>query len=95
MAPIRVARERLHQAARDELNCELGTDAARAAAMVRSGARAQLASAIMTAGGPKKLTEFVLKGPQESGGMAASQSVAAPIETPSATITSDKSEAGR
>jgi hypothetical protein len=70
MGPVRVARERLHQAAAEELNCELGTAAAAAAAAAaaRVGARVQLASAIITAGGPKKLAEFVLKGTQEEVG---------------------------
>jgi hypothetical protein len=78
MAPVRVARERLHRAAAEELNCELGADAAVAAAAARAGARAQLASAIITAGGPKKLAEFVLKGPQEEVGTDVPQRVAIP-----------------
>jgi hypothetical protein len=77
MAPVRVARERLHQAAAEELNCELGTDAAVAAAAERASARAQLASAIIRAGGPKKLAEFVLKGPAEEVGTAVPQRAAA------------------
>lgn len=68
MKPIRVARERLQRAAAEELNCELGTQAAVAAAVARTGARAELAQAILDAGGPKKLAEFVLKGPQEGVG---------------------------
>jgi hypothetical protein len=75
MAPVRVARERLRRAAAEELNCELGTDAAVAAAAARAGARAQLASAIITAGGPTKLAEFVLKGPPERVGTAVLQPV--------------------
>jgi hypothetical protein len=71
MRRIRVARERLHQAAVEELNCELGTIAAADAAVRRERARAQLARAIITAGGPEKLAEFVMKGPQEEVGMAA------------------------
>jgi hypothetical protein len=55
MGPVRVARERLQQAAAEALECELGTDAAADAAAVRAGARAQLARAIITAGGPKEL----------------------------------------
>jgi hypothetical protein len=45
MGPVRVAREHLHRAAVEELDCELGTDAAVAAAAARAGARARLASA--------------------------------------------------
>jgi hypothetical protein len=70
LAPVRVARERLHRAAAEELNYELGTDAALGASAVRAGARAQFASTIIAAGGPKKLAEFVLKGPQEEVGTA-------------------------
>src|SRR5262249_13782678 len=44
MAPVRVARERLSRTAAEELNCEIGTDAAVAAAVARTAARAQLAS---------------------------------------------------
>jgi hypothetical protein len=75
MAPVRVARESLHRAAAEVLDCELGTDAAVAAAAARAGARANLASAIMTAGGPKELAGFVLKGPQEGVSMAVPQPV--------------------
>ena len=70
MAPVRVARERLRRAAADELNCELGTDVAVAAAAARAGARAKLARAIIAAGGPRKLAEFVMNGPQEEVGTA-------------------------
>ena len=73
MAPVRIARERLQQAAAEELNCELGTDAAMAAAEARAGARAQLARAISTAGGLKELVEFVSKGPQKGVGTAVPQ----------------------
>jgi hypothetical protein len=66
MAPVRVARERLHQAAAEELNCELGTVGAVAAAAARAGARAQLARAIIAAGGPKELAEFVMKAPPDT-----------------------------
>jgi hypothetical protein len=45
------------------------------AAAARAGARAELASAIITAGGPKKLAEFVLKGPQEGVDTAVPQPV--------------------
>jgi hypothetical protein len=68
MAPVRVARGHLHRAAVQELNCALGTDAAVAAAAARANARAQFASAIITAGGPKEAAEFVLKGPQREVG---------------------------
>ena len=37
-----------------------------AAVAARAGARAQLASAIMMAGGPNELAEFVLNGPRET-----------------------------
>ena len=65
MAPVRVSRERLHQAAAEALNYELGTIAAEDAAMALAGARAQLALAIVAAGGPERAAEFVRKGPQE------------------------------
>jgi hypothetical protein len=65
----------LHQAAVQELNCELGTDAAVAAVAARAGARARLARAIITAGGPTKLAEFVLKWTQEEVGTAVPQPV--------------------
>jgi hypothetical protein len=68
MAPVRDARKRLYRAAAEGLNYELGTDAAVAAATERAAARAELASAILTAGGPKALVELVLKGPQEGAG---------------------------
>jgi hypothetical protein len=69
MAPIRIARERLRQAAVEALNCELGTNEAVAAAVAVTGARAQFASAIITAGGPNELAEFVMKGPKGAVGM--------------------------
>ena len=65
MAPVRIARQALHRAAVEELDCELGTDAGMAAAAARGRARTLLAKAIIEAGGRKKLVEFVLKGPQE------------------------------
>jgi hypothetical protein len=70
MAPVRVARERLQQAAVEALDCELETIAADDAAVALAGARAQLARAILGAGGPEKAAEFVRKGPQQRGGMA-------------------------
>jgi hypothetical protein len=70
MAPVRVARERLQQAAVEALDCELETIAADDAAVALVGARAQLARAILAAGGPEKAAEFVRKGPQQRGGMA-------------------------
>jgi hypothetical protein len=65
MLPVRIARERLHKAAIDALNYEIGTDEAGVAAAVRRGARVKLASAILSAGGPPELAEFVLEGPRE------------------------------
>ena len=65
MAPVRDARKRLHQAAAQGLNYELETEEAVGVAAERASARAELASAILKAGGPKKLAEFVLNGPQE------------------------------
>ena len=64
MASVRAARERLRRAAVEELNCELGSDPALAAAAALSIARGQLAAAIIMAGGPKEVTEFVIKGPK-------------------------------
>ena len=80
VAPVRVARERLHQAAAEELNCELGTDAAVAAAAARTIARGQLAGAIITAGGPKELAEFVIKGPKGEVGAASLLPVAVALK---------------
>jgi hypothetical protein len=70
MAPVRFARERLHQAAVEALNYELETKEAVTAAAALTSARDQLASAIITAGGPKELADFVRKGPQEGVGTA-------------------------
>ncbi len=86
MEPVRVARERLHQAAVEELNCELGTDAAVAAAAARTGARLLLGSAIITAGGPKKLAQFVWNGPQEGVDTAVPQPAAPFRAAPSAVL---------
>src|SRR5262249_29786179 len=80
MAPLRVARERLHQAAAEELNCELGTDAAVAAAAARVIARGQLAVAIITAGGPKELADFVTKGPKGEVGTSSPLPVAVALK---------------
>jgi len=88
MAPVRVARERLQRAAAEELRCELGTDAAVAAAAARAGARAELASAIITAGGPKELAEFVMKGPHEE--VAVPQRAEAVTVAPSATVSATR-----
>jgi hypothetical protein len=90
MGPVRVARERLHQAAIEELNCELGTIAAVDAAVARAGARAELARAIITAGGPEKLAEFVMKGSQEEVGTAIPQRAAAFTAGPSATLSATR-----
>jgi hypothetical protein len=90
MGSVRVARERLHRAAVAELNCELGTGAALAAAAERAGARAQLATAIMTAGGPKELADFVWKGPQREVGVAVPQRASAFTVEPSATLSATR-----
>src|SRR5262249_34528669 len=66
---VSVARERLPRARAEWRNCKPGTDEALAATAEVFGARAQLASAIITAGGPKELAEFVLKGPKGDVGM--------------------------
>jgi hypothetical protein len=78
MAPIRAARQLLHQAALEELKYEVGTDEALAAVSARKRARALLASAIIAAGGPEKLAQLVSKGPQEEMGSR----VAAPRRRP-------------
>jgi hypothetical protein len=85
MSPVRVARERLQQAAVEALDCELETIAAGDAAVALAGARARLARAILAAGGPEKAAEFVRKGPQQRGGTAkvsASDRHADPLEPP-------------
>jgi hypothetical protein len=90
MAPVRIARERLQRAAAEQLNCESGTDAAVAATAARAGARAQLAHAIIRAGGPKKLAEFVLEGPQEVSGTVAPQRAAPFTAAPSLTMSATR-----
>jgi hypothetical protein len=90
MRRIRVARERLHQAAVEGLNCELGTIAAADAAVARERARAQLARAIITAGGPETLAEFVMKGPQEEVGTAVPQRPVALAAAPSVTLSATR-----
>jgi hypothetical protein len=90
MRPICAARERLQQAAADGLDCELGTDAAVAAAAALAAARAQLASAIITAGGPKELAKLVMKGPQEEVGTAVPQRTAAFTAAPSAPLSATR-----
>jgi hypothetical protein len=64
MAPVRLARERVREAAVEMLACELGTAAA--AAAVRQEACRRFAEAIVGAGGPKKLAEFVVKAPPDA-----------------------------
>jgi hypothetical protein len=70
MAPVRVARQHLCRAAAEELNWELGTYAAVAAAVALAGARIQLAKEIIAAGGPKELADFVINGPKGEFGTA-------------------------
>jgi hypothetical protein len=65
MARVRVARERLRRAAIEALDCELGTIAGENAALELANARSRLARAIVAAGGPEELADFVRKGPQE------------------------------
>jgi hypothetical protein len=62
MGPVRVARQRLRRAAVEVRNYELGTGASSAAVAARAAARNQFARAIITAGGPTELAEFVMKG---------------------------------
>ena len=83
MEPVRAARNRLRLAAAEELNCEIGTEKAVAAAAERAVARAQLASAILKAGGSNDLAEFVRKGPLEEVGTAVPQRAAAVAAGPS------------
>ena len=90
MAPIRVARERLRQAASERLDCELGTDAAVAADAACAGARAQLASAIIKAGGPKELAELVMKGPQNEVAVTVPQRATAVTAAPSASLSATR-----
>src|SRR4029077_6096852 len=80
MAPVRVARERLCEAAAEALNCELGTDAAVAAATASALARGQLAGEIIRAGGPKELAEVVIKGPKGEVGTASPLPVAVALK---------------
>jgi hypothetical protein len=63
MAPVRLARERVRDAAVEMLACELGTEAA--AAAIREEACRRFAGAIVGAGGPKELAEFVMKAPPD------------------------------
>ena len=70
MEPVRFAREHLRRAAVEALNHDLETTEAVTAAVAITSARDQLASAIITAGGPKELADFVRKGPKEDVGTA-------------------------
>jgi hypothetical protein len=61
MAPVRLARKRVREAAVEVLGCELGTAAAEAAAAAREEACRRLAEAIIVAGGPMEAAKFVVE----------------------------------
>jgi hypothetical protein len=80
MKPVGMARERLRRARNEERDFKLGTDEAVAAAVAVARERAQLASEIITAGGPKELADFVLKGPNGVVGMASPLPIATALK---------------
>jgi hypothetical protein len=90
MKPVRVAWDDVYEAAKQELGWEIGTAEHTAAVAARVGACARLASAIITAGGPKKLAEFVLKGPHEEVGTAVPQRAVALTAAPSAALSATR-----
>jgi hypothetical protein len=77
MNPVRVAWDHVYEAAKQELNREIGTAEHTAAVAARVEACARFATAIHAAGGPKELVAFVMKGPQEEVGAAVLQRTAA------------------
>jgi hypothetical protein len=65
MAPVVLARELVHAAGVQVLNCGPGTLAAAAAAAKRAEACRRLAEAIIAAGGPMKLAKIVREAPSD------------------------------
>jgi hypothetical protein len=61
MAPVRLARERVREAAVKVLGCKVGTAAAEAAAAAREEACRRLAEEIIGAGGPMEVAKFVVE----------------------------------
>ncbi len=82
MAPIRVAGDRLRQTASEAVNFEEGTEAAEDMARKRRNAHVQLAGAIIAAGGPTDLADFVLGSQQIEVGTTVAERPAAVTEAP-------------
>ena len=68
MNPVRLAWDHVYEAAKQELNWEIGTAEHTAAVAARVEACGRLAREIHAAGGPKKLVEFVMTPPQPQAG---------------------------
>ena len=63
MNPVRVAWDHVYEAAKQELNWEIGTAEHTAAVAARVEACGRLAREIHDAGGPKELVALVMTGP--------------------------------
>jgi hypothetical protein len=75
MNPVRVAWDHVYEAAKQELNWEVGTAEHTAAVAERVEACGRLARAIHAAGGPKELVAFVMTAPQPQAGTASERTV--------------------
>jgi hypothetical protein len=84
MNPVRVAWDHVYEAAKQELNWEIGTAEHTAAVAARVEACGRLAREIHAAGGPKELVAFVMTPPQA--GTAVPQQSAAVTAAPGATL---------
>jgi hypothetical protein len=76
MNPVRVAWGHVHEAAKQELNWEIGTAEHTVAVAARVEACGRLARKIHAAGGPKELVAFVMTPPQPQAGTASPLPVA-------------------
>jgi hypothetical protein len=86
MEPVRVAREHVREAARGVLNYEIGSVDYADAVRTREKACIAMAAAVLKAGGPKELADFVMKGPQEEVGAPVPRRAAAVTAAPSVTL---------
>jgi hypothetical protein len=75
MNPVRVAWDHVYEAAKQELNLEIGTAEHTAAVAARTEACGRLAREIYAAGGPKELVAFVMTPPQPQAGTASGGTV--------------------
>jgi hypothetical protein len=82
MNPVRVAWDHVYEAAKQELNWEIGTAEHTAAVAARVEACGRLARDIHAAGGPKELVAFVMTPPQPQAGTAVPQRAAAVTAPP-------------